>query len=118
MEESKKVNVLFVCTVNRMRSLTANVIFKDDHRMNVRSAGVAENAKCRMNLENLSWANYIFVMEKFHRNQIRKEFPEIYNTKRIICMYIPDDYDYMDDSLIEILKKKFEFLWATEINRV
>ena len=51
MEESKKVNVLFVCTVNRMRSLTANVIFKDDHRMNVRSAGVAENAKCRMNLK-------------------------------------------------------------------
>ncbi|NRA91524.1 MAG: phosphotyrosine protein phosphatase [Psychroserpens sp.] len=109
------MNVLFVCTINRMRSLSANEIFKDDPRFEVRSAGTAKDAKTRISNENLNWADYILVMERPHRNKIREEFPDIYNNKRILCMYIEDNYDYMDSFLIELLKGKFDFLWRTEI---
>lgn len=98
-----------------MRSLTANEIFQNDERFEVQSAGTAVDAKNRITLENLTWADYILVMERAHRNKIRQEFPEIYKSKRILCMYIEDNYDYMDPYLVELLKGKFEFLWRTEI---
>ncbi len=28
------------------------------------------------------------------------------NGKRVICLDIPDDYDYMDPALVELLKRK------------
>jgi len=28
------------------------------------------------------------------------------NGKRVICLDIPDDYDYMDPVLVELLKRK------------
>lgn len=109
------MNILFVCTINRMRSLTANEIFQDDPRFTVQSAGTAVDAKNRITQDNLYWADYILVMERSPRNKIRTEFPEIYESKRILCMYIEDNYDFMDPYLIDLLKRKFEFLWRTEI---
>jgi len=47
-------------------------------------------------------------MEKHHRNFIRTHYPNIYKNKRIVCIYIPDEYDYLDTSLIAIIKDKFE----------
>ena len=109
------MNILFVCTINRMRSLTAHQIFEGDERFDVQSAGTAFDAQNRISKENLEWADYILVMERAHRNKIRAEFSDIYASKRILCMYIEDEYNYMDPFLIELLKKKFEFLWRTEI---
>jgi len=68
-----------------------------------------DNLKTRISNENLNWADYILVMERSHRNKIREEFQDVYNNKRILCMYIEDNYDYMDSFLIELLKGKFEF---------
>ncbi|MDG1333359.1 MAG: hypothetical protein P8P74_13570 [Crocinitomicaceae bacterium] len=109
------MKILFVCTINRMRSLTAHEIFKSDTRFDVQSAGTAIDAQNRISKENLEWADYILVMERAHRNKIRSEYPKIYESKRILCMYIEDNYDYKDPYLIELLKGKFEFLWKTEI---
>ena len=110
-----KMNILFVCTFNKIRSLTAQQIFQDDNRFNVKSAGVDPASTVQINHDILEWADYIIVMEKAHRNKIRKNFPGIYEKKRIVCLYIPDEYDYMEPVLIELLKRKFEFIWKTEI---
>jgi predicted protein tyrosine phosphatase len=56
----------------------------------------------------LQWADSILVMEKHHRNYIRSHFPDIYKTKKIVCLYIEDDYDYMQPELILTLKEKVE----------
>jgi predicted protein tyrosine phosphatase len=44
-------------------------------------------------------------MEKSHRNFIRQKYPE-YDKKNIVCLYVPDDFDFMQPELIDILKDK------------
>ncbi len=95
-----------------MRSATAHEIYKTDARFEVASAGTHESARNVVSLTLLEWADTIVVMEKHHRNYIRKHFPDIYQTKRIVCLYIPDEYDYMQAELIDLLKDKFESAYA------
>lgn len=111
------MNILFVCTANKQRSLTADKIFQGDSRFFVKSAGTDKGATTWISRDILEWADYILVMERGHRSIIRKYYPDLYAKKRIICLYIPDEYDYMDPYLIELLKDKFEFIWKTEIQR-
>ena len=103
-----KIKLLFVCTLNRMRSATAHKIYEVDNRFEVQSAGTDKTASTVLTADILNWADSIIVMEKYHRNYIRKYFYEIYESKKIVCLYIPDDYDYMQPELIEILKYKIE----------
>ncbi len=91
-----------------MRSATAQMIFHDDPRFEVKSAGTDATANVVLSEDVLSWADTVIVMEKHHRNAIRKRFPEIYASKRIVCLYIEDNYDYMQPDLILILKERVE----------
>jgi predicted protein tyrosine phosphatase len=105
---NRKLKILFVCTVNRLRSATAHKIYEDDIRFEVTSAGTDKRAITVISLDLLTWADSIVVMEKHHRNFIRQKFPDIYKNKKIVCLYIPDEYDYMQKELIYIIKEKFE----------
>ncbi|MGE9311724.1 hypothetical protein ACLOAU_08760 [Niabella sp. CJ426] len=91
-----------------MRSATADTIFREDKRFEVRSAGTDKTANTVLSQEILGWADSIIVMERHHRNHIRKHFPDVYQNKKIVCLYIPDDYDYMQPELIEMLQAKVE----------
>lgn len=113
--DKSKLKLLFVCTVNRMRSATAHKIYEDDKRFEVKSAGTDKSANTVISDEILSWADSIIVMEKHHRNFIRQKFPEIYKNKKIVCLYIPDDYDYMQIELIDILKNKVEDVYRRRL---
>jgi predicted protein tyrosine phosphatase len=104
-ETDKKLKVLFVCMQNRLRSPTAERVFSDYPRLEVKSAGVDKDSTVPVSRELLEWADLVFVMEKRQRNAIHKKFKDLYQKKRIICLYIPDEYDYMDAVLIELLKE-------------
>jgi predicted protein tyrosine phosphatase len=91
-----------------MRSATAHEIYKDDERFEVLSAGTDPTAQRVISEDLLAWADRIIVMEKHHRNYIRTHFPAVYENKKIVCLYIPDEYDYMQTSLIALLKEKVE----------
>ena len=108
LADNYKLKLLFVCTVNRMRSATAHKIYENDQRFEVKSAGTDNSANTIISNEILSWADSIIVMEKHHRNFIRQKFAEIYKNKKIVCLYIPDYYDYMHTELIGIPKDKVE----------
>jgi predicted protein tyrosine phosphatase len=101
-----KLNVLFICDANRLRSPTAETIFSKDPRVEVKSAGVGKEATVPVSVELLEWADLIFVMEKRHRNIIQSKFKEIYQRKRIICLYIPDDFDFMAPELVALLEER------------
>ncbi len=94
-----------------MRSATAHKIYENDERLEVKSAGTDVTANMVINEELLNWADTIIVMEKHHRNFIRREFPGIYDSKKIVCLYIPDDYDFMQPELVSILEDKFESVY-------
>jgi predicted protein tyrosine phosphatase len=98
------MNVLFVCRRNKWRSRTAEDLFKGNNVHNVRSAGTASVARIKISEKLLSWAGIIFVMEKRHREQLKSRFPLILDEKKIIVLNIADEYEYMDDELVELLK--------------
>lgn len=112
---NRKLKLLFVCTVNRMRSATAHKIYENDDRFIVKSAGTDKTANTVISDEILNWADSIIVMEKHHRNYIRQHFPDIYKDKKIVCLYIPDDYDYMQAELIAILRDKMEDVYKRQL---
>lgn len=99
-------NILFLCAINKCRSPTAEWIYSKNTEYSVASAGINKKCENRVDLELLTWADRIFVMERKQRNSIRKEWPNVYREKTIECLYIPDEYAYMDQYLIEILTAK------------
>jgi predicted protein tyrosine phosphatase len=98
------VNVLFICSRNQWRSRTAETIFKNNQKHNAKSAGTANEARIRVSEKLIDWADLIFVMEKKHKERLREKFGALIDSKKIIVLDIPDEYQYMDSELIEILE--------------
>lgn len=103
-------NVLFLCSQNRLRSPTAEQVFSDWPGIEVQSAGLNAEAEVPLSPELLHWAELIFVMEKSHRNKLAKKFRAHLNGKRVVCLDIPDEYDYMDPVLVQLLRQKVTHL--------
>ena len=99
-------HVLFLCSQNRLRSSTAETIFADSDGFEVRSAGLNNDAVVPTTPELIEWADYIFVMEKAHRNKLQKKFKKQINKQRVIYLNIPDEYEYMEDGLISLLRHR------------
>jgi len=97
------IKILFVCGRNQRRSPTAERLFRDDPRMSARSAGVSESSKRRMRENDLHWADLVLVMERKHAARIRFQFPAE-SIPPMRSLDIPDDYEFMDAELIELLK--------------
>jgi predicted protein tyrosine phosphatase len=98
--------ILFVCSQNKLRSLTAETIYENFPRYQVKSAGTNPGARIRVTEGLIGWADRIFVMEKNHVNILRKKYREALAKKQLVCLHIPDDYAYMDPDLIAVLKFK------------
>ena len=98
--------ILFVCSQNKLRSPTAEQIFSETPGLDVLSAGTNNDAITPLTSELVEWADKIFVMENMHREKLRKRFRSSLDGKKIICLGIPDEFNYMDPELITILKKK------------
>jgi predicted protein tyrosine phosphatase len=98
--------VLFICSQNRLRSPTAEQVFSTWKGLEVSSAGTNNDAENPVTSELLEWADIIIVMERMHRNKLQKKFRSSLNGKRLVCLEIPDDYDYMDPDLIRLLEAK------------
>ncbi len=106
--------ILFVCSVNKQRSKTAEDYFSKEYsNLEFKSAGT--NIKvCRkegtnpLTEELMKWASLVFVMETKHQKLILKHTGDAYNSK-IKVLSIPDRYKYYDKELIEILGSKIKF---------
>ncbi|ESY93151.1 MULTISPECIES: low molecular weight protein tyrosine phosphatase family protein [unclassified Mesorhizobium] len=99
-------NVLFVCSQNRLRSPTAEQVFSTRRDIEVASAGTNHDADAPLTHELVGWADIIFVMEKTHRTKLRKQFSAGLKAAKVICLDIPDDYEFMDPELIALLKAR------------
>jgi predicted protein tyrosine phosphatase len=99
-------HVLFVCSQNRLRSPTAEQVFAARGDIEVASAGLNHDAEVPLTRELVAWADLIFVMEKAHRNKLAHKFKADLRDARVVCLDIPDDYDYMDPELVDLLQAK------------
>ncbi|MEH1825200.1 phosphotyrosine protein phosphatase [Nostoc sp. C052] len=98
--------LLFICSQNKLRSPTAEAVFSEYEGLETDSAGLDHYAEVPLSTEAIQWADIIFVMEKSHKNKLSKNFQPLLKDKRVICLDIPDDYEYMEPALIELLKQK------------
>ena len=101
-----KKRILFLCSQNKLRSPTAEAVFADHPKVEVDSAGLNNDAEVPLSEEQVEWADLILVMEKKHRNRLNRKFGKLLGGKRVVVLNIPDDYDYMNPVLIQLLKQR------------
>ena len=98
------MNILFVCSRNRWRSPTAETIYRSRQEHQIKSAGTEPSAKIRVSSKHILWADIIFAMEKKHKQRLLNNFPNETKNKQFVILDIEDDYKYMDEQLVEMIK--------------
>lgn len=99
------LHLLFVCSRNRQRSPTAEFVFRDWPGVRTLSAGTAPDAESPLDADSIDWADIVFVMEPRHRKLVESKFGARLRGKKLVCLGIPDDYEFMDPALVEQLKE-------------
>lgn len=107
MKEEKR-KVLFVCTANQQRSPTAERMYRDDPRFEVRSAGTEALMGREITADDLLWADMVIVMEERHERKIRSRFPKEIGGVELIVLGIPDIYRQMEPALQREIRDRFE----------
>ena len=100
------MNLLFVCSENRLRSPTGEEVFSQYEGADAIGCGTNSDAATPVSGDLIEWADIIFVMEKSHRNKVSKKFKELLKGKRMICLDIPDEYEKMDPMLIRLIENR------------
>ena len=103
---SDRRKLLFVCSRNRRRSLTAEKLCEGLPGYQARSAGTQPGARIAITEGHIGWADMIFVMERSHLRRVKRKFPEALVGKKVICLQIPDEFDFMHPDLLDELRAK------------
>ena len=97
---------LFVCSQNKLRSPTAEHVFAGVPGLQTLSAGTNRHAENPLSDELVEWADVIFAMERVHRTKIQQHHRSALHDTKIAVLGIPDDFKFMDDQLVSLLKRK------------
>ncbi len=100
--------ILFICSRNQWRSPTAEAVYRPDPRVKVSSAGLSASARRRVTEKLLRWADLVLVMEHEHRQRLRETFGEVMQEVRVEVLDIPDDFQFMDPALVELIRERVE----------
>jgi predicted protein tyrosine phosphatase len=100
------MNMLFVCSRNRLRSPTAERVFANTPGVETDSAGLAPDADLQLSGDQVRWADLIVVMERQHATKLKRAFGRQLAGTRIVCLDIPDNYEYMQPELVALLERR------------
>ncbi|MDO7851511.1 low molecular weight protein tyrosine phosphatase family protein [Hymenobacter convexus] len=98
------MRLLFICSQNKWRSLTAERLFDEHPHYEARSAGTEPGARVRVTAGHLGWAEIIFVMERRHADRLREKYAAELRGKTLVVLRIPDKYPFGDAALIALLR--------------
>ena len=100
--------VLTVCSANMLRSPTiAHVLSAEPFNYNTRSAGTHSFALIPVTQDLLMWADEIVCADTEHALMIRDKLIEYDLDKPLINLGIPDNYEYRDPKLIEMIISRY-----------
>lgn len=100
-------NILVVCGRNKRRSRTAEYLYKNDARLHIRSVGLSPKSERQIKQKDVDWADLICVMEDDQGRRIGQLYRQT-ELPPIEVLQIPDDHDYLDPELIEMIKDAME----------
>ena len=86
-----------------MRSPTGERVFAASKRFEARARGLRTSASRRISSNDVRWADVIFVMEPEHKRELLRQFREETKGHRIVVLDIPDEYEFMDPELVELI---------------
>lgn len=95
------MNVLFVCTLNKARSVAAAKLYRRTPGLQVRSAGILERAAHQVDEKDLAWADKVVVFEPEQERWLRATFTG--DLPEILDAGVEDDYAVHDPALAAIL---------------
>lgn len=104
------MNILFVCSANKIRSKTAEDYFSQKYPdMNFLSAGTnpkicAKEGTTFITRDMVEWADKIYVMENKHKNLIITHTNSKIGNK-VVVLNIQDIYEYYQPELLNILNR-------------
>jgi len=104
--DAEPQKLLFICSQNQWRSLTAERLFDGHPHYTARSAGTEPGARVRVSAGHLGWAGIVFVMERRHADRLRAKFAEALAGKPLIVLRIPDNYLFGDERLVALLRQR------------
>jgi predicted protein tyrosine phosphatase len=99
-------NLLFLCSRNKLRSPTAEAVFRGRPGIETDSAGLSPDAEVPLSPEQVAWADLILVMEPVHRARLNRKFGKHLADKRVVVLGIPDNYAFMDEELVRLLEAR------------
>jgi predicted protein tyrosine phosphatase len=108
-------NILVLCGRNKRRSKTAEYIFKNDQRINIRSAGLSQQSQRKVTESDLNWADLVLVMEKEHREKIVEIYEHI-SLPPIEILNIADEYEFLEEELVEMLEERINDILTNMYN--
>lgn len=111
------LKVLFVCSAGVLRSPTASIHFAKTRGWNTRAVGDNEEfALIPVSEALMHWADVVFVMTTDQRIHLKHTFNEsLWN--KIFVMNIHDDFEFMNEELIQFLEASMEHL-TPEVNEL
>lgn len=107
-ESEQKLRVLFVCTQNKVRSLTAEHLYRGRPDLEVKSCGTANFAKTQFTKELLDWAEVIFVADDSQVEFMRQKFGAAARAKPVVNLGLPDIFNYKSEALVVKLVAKLD----------
>jgi predicted protein tyrosine phosphatase len=96
------MRILFVCTLNKARSVAAERLYRGTPGMQVRSAGISDRAARQVSEDDLAWADRVVVFEPAHERWIRDTFTG--DLPPIVDAGVPDEYPAGDPTLVAALR--------------
>ena len=102
----QREKLLFVCSRNRIRGLTAEKLLDGHPLYEARSAGTENGARIRVTAGHIGWADRIFVMEKRHKTRLQEKFHQDLAGKPLVVLFVPDEYEALAEDLFAILRAR------------
>jgi len=100
------MNLLFICSENRLRSPTAESVFAAYPGIQAIGAGTGVNAQTPVSRGLIEWADIALVMEKHHQDEVARTYKDVLKEKLLVCLDIPDHYEFMEPELISLFKER------------
>ena len=109
---NSKPKILVVCGRNKRRSRTAEYIFKNDERFQIKSAGLSVQSEVILNAKLVEWADIIIVMNNSQKARIQEQY-RTFAIPRIENIRIADEYEFLDPELILLLKERINTIFGS-----
>lgn len=117
--QGKHRKVLTVCSAGCLRSPTAaHILSSPPWNYNTRCVGTSpEYAIVPLTHALIAWADVILVMDEFQQSQVNNMQHDLvdeitdFQYKQVINLDIPDEFDYRNPKLVEIMTEKFKELF-------